>query len=99
MARRYANIDSRHRFHDAAAILRWGVWDRITGRRRVRPPGPPAPWVEPDGPRIREPGDRVQLTWGGHAAEPIQRHGQLDRPSILAAMGRRSGCHRNVLLA
>ena len=67
MARRYGNIDPRHRFHDAGAILRWGVWDRLTGRRRVRPPGPPAPWVEPNASRVREPGTRSQLTWGGHA--------------------------------
>ena len=67
MARRYANIDPRHRFHDAGAILRWGVWDRLTGRRRVRPAGAPAPWVEPDARRVREPGGRAQITWGGHA--------------------------------
>lgn len=67
MVRRFSNLDPRHRFHDARAILRWGVWDRLTGRRRVRPAGPPAPWVEPDAGRVRHPGDRPQLTWGGHA--------------------------------
>ena len=67
MPPRYANADPRHRFHDARAILRWGVWDRLRGRRRVRPAGPPAPRVEPDGGRIRRPGGRTRLTWGGHA--------------------------------
>ncbi|MFQ5350472.1 MAG: MBL fold metallo-hydrolase, partial [Thermoanaerobaculia bacterium] len=67
MPRRFANADPRHRFHDARAILRWGVWDRLSGRRRVRPAGPPAPWVEPDAERIRNPDGRAQLTWGGHA--------------------------------
>ena len=64
---RYANVDPLHRFQDARAIWRWGVWDRLTGRRRVRPPGPPAPRREPDAERILEPGNRAQLTWGGHA--------------------------------
>jgi L-ascorbate metabolism protein UlaG (beta-lactamase superfamily) len=67
MPRRYENVDPGHRFQDFRAVLRWGVWDRLSGRRRVRPAGPPAPWVEPDTERIRRPADRPQLTWGGHA--------------------------------
>jgi L-ascorbate metabolism protein UlaG (beta-lactamase superfamily) len=67
MRRRFANLDPRHRFHDARAILRWGVWDRLSGRRRVRPAGPPAPAVEPDAERILHPEGGSQLTWGGHA--------------------------------
>ncbi len=67
MTRRFANADPRHRFHGPRAILRWAVWDRLRGRRRVRPAGPPAPRVEPDAARIRRHGERAQLTWGGHA--------------------------------
>lgn len=67
MSARFANPDPRHRFHDARAIIRWGVWDRLSGRRRVRPPGPPAPWVEADPARIRSSAVGPQLTWGGHA--------------------------------
>jgi L-ascorbate metabolism protein UlaG (beta-lactamase superfamily) len=67
MRPRFANLDPRHRFHDARAILRWGVWDRLSGRRRVSPAGPPAPRVEPDKQRILSPDGRPQLTWGGHS--------------------------------
>ena len=67
MGRRFANQDPRHRFHDGRAILRWAVWDRLRGRRRVRPAGSPAPWVEPDAERIRRLDGSPRLTWGGHA--------------------------------
>jgi L-ascorbate metabolism protein UlaG (beta-lactamase superfamily) len=64
---RFANLDPLHRFHDGSAIWRWAVWERLNGSRRVRPPGSPAPWLEPDAERIRRPQDRSQLTWGGHS--------------------------------
>ena len=60
MTRRYSNADPTHRPHGAAAILRWGVTDRLLGRRRRRPPGPGAPHIEPDLELIR-------------AAEPIDQ--------------------------
>ena len=68
MSPRFRNLDPRHRFHDAASLLRWGVWDRLSGRRRVRPAGPPAPWVEPDLELLAaaSPG-AARLTWVGHA--------------------------------
>lgn len=50
------------------AIIRWGILDRLAGRRRVVPPGPGAPRVEPD----PIPGDGRSapdgLTWIGHAS-------------------------------
>jgi L-ascorbate metabolism protein UlaG (beta-lactamase superfamily) len=67
MSARFANPDPRHRFHGARAIFRWGVLDRLSGRRRVRAPGPPAPTVEADLAGIRDPGAGPRLTWGGHA--------------------------------
>jgi len=68
MARRFANLDPRHRPHDARAILRWAVWDRLTGRRRIEPPGPPAPRVEPDRDAVLRDGGPPSLTWIGHAS-------------------------------
>ncbi len=64
---RFQNVDPAHRFHSMGMIWRWGVWDRLTGRRRVAPPGPPAPAVEPDLELIRR-RDVSSLTWIGHAS-------------------------------
>lgn len=74
---RFANLDPRHRPNDFRAIWRWGVSDRLSGRRRVSPPGPPAPRVEPDLDLVHERSERPRLTWIGHA-------------SFLAALGGRS---------
>jgi L-ascorbate metabolism protein UlaG (beta-lactamase superfamily) len=68
MTHRFANPDRRHRPHGAAAILRWGVTDRLRGRRRRRAAGPPAPRVEPDRALIHERSDLARLTWIGHAS-------------------------------
>lgn len=50
------------------AIIRWGILDRLAGRRRVLPPGPAAPRVDsipvPDG----QDADGAWLTWIGHAS-------------------------------
>lgn len=64
----YHNLDPEHRPHGARAILRWGLWDPLRGRRKVSPPGLPAPRVEADLELIREPSDRPRLTWIGHAS-------------------------------
>ncbi|RMH16450.1 MAG: MBL fold metallo-hydrolase [Acidobacteria bacterium] len=49
------------------AVVRWGIVDRLTGRRRRTPPGPGAPRVEPDLGRILVADGRPRLTWIGHA--------------------------------
>ncbi len=66
--RRFTNLDPAHRPNGAAAVLRWGVWDPLTGRRRTAPPGPPAPRVAPDLDRVRDGAGRPRLTWIGHAS-------------------------------
>jgi L-ascorbate metabolism protein UlaG (beta-lactamase superfamily) len=66
--RRFANADPRHRPNDWRAVLRWAVFDRLIGRRRIRPPGPAAPWVAVDRPRILDPAGGSRLTWIGHAS-------------------------------
>ena len=68
MRHRFANTDPTHRPHGARAILRWGVADRLLGRRQRHPPGPPAPAVPPDLDLIHESSDRPRLTWIGHAS-------------------------------
>jgi L-ascorbate metabolism protein UlaG (beta-lactamase superfamily) len=65
---RYANADPAHRPHGARAVLRWAVTDRLLGRRRRRPPGPPAPQVAPDLELVRERSPLPRLTWIGHAS-------------------------------
>ncbi len=76
MAHRYTNQDPSHSPHGPAAILRWGLSDRLLGRRRPQPPGTPAPAAEPDLDLIHNGGDEPWLTWLGHA-------------SFLGALGRR----------
>ena len=66
--RRFSNQNPDHRPHGAAAILRWGVLDRLSGRRIRRPAGPPAPRVEPELDLIHANSDRPRLTWIGHAS-------------------------------
>jgi len=65
---RFSNADPGHRPHSARAILRWGVWDRLTGRRRVMPPGPAAPRVAPDPTAIQRREGPPRLTWIGHSS-------------------------------
>lgn len=68
MAQRYANLDPTHRPHGPGAILRWGITDRLRGRRRRRPPGPPAPIVRADNDLISGAITEPWLTWLGHAS-------------------------------
>jgi L-ascorbate metabolism protein UlaG (beta-lactamase superfamily) len=68
MAYRYANLDPRHTPHGVRDVFRWSVLDRLTGRRRVAPPGPPAPWVATDTEAIRRPDGAPRVTWIGHAS-------------------------------
>ena len=68
MAHRYENLDPDHRPHGPGAILRWGITDRLLGRRRKQPPGTPAPIVQPDYDLINGEDARSWLLWLGHAS-------------------------------
>jgi len=68
VAARYANLDPRHTPHGVWDVLRWSVIDRLTGRRRVAPAGPPAPRVAADQDAIRRAGGPPRVTWIGHAS-------------------------------
>jgi L-ascorbate metabolism protein UlaG (beta-lactamase superfamily) len=65
---RYRNLDPAHRPKPLRDVLRWAVLDRLTGRRRVASPGPPAPSVAPDLVSIRDPARGDLLLWIGHAS-------------------------------
>ena len=68
MAHRYTNQDPNRRPHGPGAILRWGITDRLAGRRRRQPPGPPAPIVPPDLELIQGETAEPWLVWLGHAS-------------------------------
>ena len=64
----YANLDPAQQPKPFRDVFRWAVWDRLTGRRRVAPPGPPAPFVEADRDAVRRDGGPDLLVWIGHAS-------------------------------
>jgi L-ascorbate metabolism protein UlaG (beta-lactamase superfamily) len=65
---RFTNPDPDHRPHGAAAVFRWAIGDRLRGRRKPRPPGPPAPFAAPDLTRIHSDCEHHWLLWIGHAS-------------------------------
>jgi L-ascorbate metabolism protein UlaG (beta-lactamase superfamily) len=68
MPSRYGNLDPRHSPHGVRDVFRWSVLDRLTGRRRVAPPGPPAPRVPSDQDAIHRQDGAPRVTWIGHAS-------------------------------
>ena len=78
-------------------VLRWSVWDRITGQRRKTPDRAPVPAFAPDlGTLARppEPGEPARITWLGHASFLVQLDGVsllVDpalRPTLFGGLGR-----------
>ncbi len=81
------------------SVLRWGVVDRLAGRRRRSPARAPVPRVEPDRlllERPPPPGAPARVTWLGHASFLLQ----LDGVSLLVDPALREaifgGIRRNV---
>ncbi|TDI46562.1 MAG: MBL fold metallo-hydrolase [Acidobacteria bacterium] len=68
MAQRYSNQDPEHLPNAFKDVLRWSVLDRLTGKRRRNPPGPPAPSVRAELSRIDTDNPVPRLTWIGHAS-------------------------------
>ena len=68
MPHRFHNLDPNHRPHGPGAILRWGFTDRLLGRRRPQPSGPPSPIVQPDLDLIHRDTGESYLMWLGHAS-------------------------------
>ena len=67
MARRYANLDPNHRQADMRMVLRWGVTERLLGRRRPAAAGPAAPRVAFDRALLHDTAGAPRVTWIGHA--------------------------------
>lgn len=67
MPETYTHLDPTHPPHSPKNIFRWGIRDRLTGQRRIAPPGPPAPRIEPDLELVHD-GGGPRLTWIGHAS-------------------------------
>lgn len=81
MAERFVNLDGSGP-HPFGHVFKWGVVDRLAGRRRRTPPRAPVPRIEPDLRAIARPpapGEPPRLTWLGHASWLLQ----LDGASLL----------------
>ena len=79
--------------------LKWGVWDRITGKRPSTPDRAPVPAVRADLARLRTPpapGEPARVTWLGHATFLVQLDGVslLTDPALLPGLF--GGIERNV---
>ena len=80
-------------------VLRWMVWDRLTGRRRRTPARAKVPAVAPDLARLARPpaqAEPARLTWLGHASFLVQLDGVslLVDPALRGAIA--GGIPRNV---
>src|SRR5512147_1433954 len=95
---RFTNADGRQP-DGLGKILRWKVWDRLTGKRHPSPGGAPAPAVAPDLALLAappRPGEPARVTWLGHASFLVQLDGVslLVDPALLPAIT--GGIPRNV---
>jgi L-ascorbate metabolism protein UlaG (beta-lactamase superfamily) len=79
--RRFVNLDGSGP-QPLSSVLKWGVVDRLAGRRRRSPPRATVPRVTADAAvlaRAPAPGEPARLTWVGHASWLVQ----LDGVSLL----------------
>ncbi len=77
MALRFKNLDGSGP-HPFSTVFKWGVLDKLGGRRRKSPPRAPVPRVEPDLTVLATPpapGEGARLTWLGHASWLVQLDG------------------------
>jgi L-ascorbate metabolism protein UlaG (beta-lactamase superfamily) len=95
---RFVNLDGSTP-RSLSAVLRWAVWDRLTGKRRQSPPRALVPTVEADLAALANPpgpGEPARVTWLGHASFLIQLDGVslLTDPALLPSIA--GGIPRNV---
>lgn len=81
MAPRFKNLDGSGP-HPFSNVFKWGVLDKVSGKRRKSPARAAVPRVEPDLAALATPpapGEGARLTWLGHASWLVQ----LDGVSLL----------------
>ena len=79
---RFVNREGEGSAGSLVTVLRWKLWDRLTGKRRPPAPAPAAPAVPPDLALLATPprsGEPARVTWLGHASFLVQ----LDGVSLL----------------
>ena len=72
---RFRNPDPRHRGPTRWQVFRWAVVDRVLGRRKPAPPGPPASSVDVDHALIQAHNAGPRVTWIGHSSVLFQSDG------------------------
>jgi L-ascorbate metabolism protein UlaG (beta-lactamase superfamily) len=97
-AGRFVNLDGSFP-RGLGTVLRWALWDRITGNRRISPDRAPIPAVAADPALLRTPpapGEPARVTWLGHATFLVQLDGVslLTDPALLPSVA--GGIERNV---
>ncbi len=95
---RFVNLDGSTP-RGLGAVLRWVLWDRLTGKRRHAPDRAPVPTAEPDLAALAHPpapGEPARVTWLGHASFLVQLDGVslLVDPALLPTIT--GGIARNV---
>lgn len=77
MSKRFVNLDGSGP-QPFSSVLKWGIVDRLAGRRRRSPARAPVPRVEADPRVLASPpprGRAARLTWLGHASFLVQLDG------------------------
>jgi L-ascorbate metabolism protein UlaG (beta-lactamase superfamily) len=95
---RFTNLDGSRPL-GLAAVARWQIWDRVTGKRRVSPDRAAVPIVAPDLALLATPpahGEPARVTWLGHATFLVQLDGisLLTDPALMPSIT--GGISRNV---
>jgi L-ascorbate metabolism protein UlaG (beta-lactamase superfamily) len=95
---RFVNLD-RSKPGGLTLLLRWTVWDRVTGKRRRSPDRAPVPFVKADLAALATPpapGEPARVTWLGHATFLVQLDGVslLTDPALMPSIT--GGIPRNV---
>jgi L-ascorbate metabolism protein UlaG (beta-lactamase superfamily) len=93
---RFVNLDGS-RPQSMRTVLKWAIWDKLAGKRRISPERAEVPYAPADPARLARPparGEPARVTWLGHASFLVQLDGVsllVDpalRPSIVGGIDR-----------